>query len=148
MAYQITNRGVGDLATTAYCAGWARYLDPFCWSFNATQAASQAAVYGDKYAPPPSPPPVGSTLPDGSPIPAVPPVEASPELTAVNAGQMAASISNKQISDWQAANQQFFEDLNQELNPPPGPSGINWWLIGGIAAGVLVVGAVAGGGRR
>jgi hypothetical protein len=115
---------------------------PTCWSWL------HDAVYAGKYPEPPTPPPVASTLPDGSAIPAVPPDAASPQQVGVNAGQIVQSITDQQVTDTQAQNQSFFESLNNSLNPPPGGSGINWWLVGGIAAGVFALVAIGGGSPR
>lgn len=105
---------------------------PSCWGWTHT------LVYGDKYPSTPMPPAVGSTLPDGSAIPAVP-------ASGQAASDTVQAITNQQILDTQAQNQQFFEDLNPQVNLEP--TSIPWWVwaLGGVAVFAVVTG---GGGRR
>jgi hypothetical protein len=142
MMYGIRGMGTADVPEGAgVCNSRFGGFFPTCWDWL------HEVVYGDKYPAPPSPPAVGSTLSSGAQIPAVPPDAASPQLVGVNAGQIVQDITDQQVSDWQAQNQQFFENLNDQVNPP-GSEGTNWWLIGGLAAGVFLMGSMISGGRR
>jgi hypothetical protein len=151
IAHSISSADVGtppvDAATAAGmvpdapCATRWSWAIPGCWNWV------NNLVMGDKYAQPPAPAVVRSTLPSGAPIPSVPPVLDTPEATGANAAAIAQSISNQQILDTQAQNQQFFSDLNTSLQADS--SGVNWWLLGGLAvAGLVVVSGVFSGGRR
>lgn len=107
------------------------------WIDTATESAMKWGAYpgvtqqqlndpNAVYKPPPMPPAVGSTLPDGSPIPAVPESEAAAQATV-------DAIIAKQWEGWKAANTGFFRELDAKVNPPD-DGGIlwYWWLIGGL----------------
>ncbi len=99
---------------------------PECWQWT------KPIIYGDKYAAPPMPAVVGSTLPDGSAIPPVP--ESGPAAEAT-----VQAITDQQIRDTQAQNQSFFEELDPIVNPP---AGVPWWVwvVGGLGVFALVAG--------
>lgn len=120
-----------DVPVNPCATRWAWSI-PTCWQWPKT------LIYGDNYPSPPVPPPVGSTLPDGSPIPVIPESGAAAQETI-------QAITDQQIRDTQAGNQTFFEELDTRVNPP---AGVPWWawLLGGL--GVFAVVATGGGSPR
>lgn len=87
---------------------------------------------GSVYTPPPAPPVVRSTNPDGSPIAPVP-VDGADAQRTVN------GIIDQQYEDWKAVNSRFYAQLDEQVNPDtepnPNSGGIPWyWLaLGGSA---------------
>ncbi len=115
-----------DVPAAPCATRWAWSI-PTCWEWP------KSLIYGDNYGNPPMPPVVASTLPGGAPIPPVPESGAAAESTI-------QAITDQQITDTQAGNQTFFEQLDTVVNPPA--SGFPWWawLAGGVAAFALVAG--------
>ena len=88
-------------------------------------------VYGNTYLSTPMPAVVASTV-NGQAIPVVPASGAAANATV-------QSITNAMITQTQANNQNFFNNLFGTLPPPADDTEMSWWMIAGIGAVVGLI---------